>query len=207
MIEGRQLLSIVPEFSQAPRRVTRRNYRLVGLSNAPRIANYPGKIAFHVLNFQFLFTSKAAQEAFSEFFDSMAGTFGDFFIPSWHAELNPLQDLAIGQTTLQITPVDYNLTYLTETDPTRLGHYVWFYAIDGTTHISKVTSCADGTPEVLTLATAPAAKFTLGQYIMGFVYLVRFANDVLILTFNGPNEATSPVSLIEVMQTTATADA
>ncbi len=206
-IEGRPVMDLMPDFSTAPQRVAKRLFLNSGLGYAAQNVGFPGKIATHGMSHTYLLTSRDEIETFAAFFDEMAGKWGDFWLPSWNAELNPVADLAEGETALSITPVGYNAAYLTESDTTRLGRYVWLLKYDGTVFISRVDSCADGDPEVMTLVTPAPSDFVLGSFIVGFLYLVRFVNDALVLDFSGPAEASTTVAMIETMQLIASDDA
>lgn len=197
MIEGKPLLDIQPEFSSAPTIVGTRGTEVTQISEARRVSQFSGKHAVHTLNHSFLFQSREEIQAFSDFFETVAGKWGAFWCPSWHGELNPTAGIANGATSIVITAVDYATVYLSSAQQNRLGRYIFLLHVDGTLHISKVLAATAG--DTLTLQTAVPRAFALGDFIVGFLYYVRFGMDRLTLEFNGPNEARTRLAMIETI--------
>lgn len=205
-IGGKEVLLVEPEFSAPPAIVGKRDATIVAISESKRVAQFAGKHAVHTLNHSFLFTDKEQIEEFQDFFESRAGKWGSFWAPSWAAELNPTSGIVNGGTTIAITPVDYANIYFGSLELTRLGHYIFLLHVDGTLFISKVTSSADFSGlgfEVLNLETPAPRAFVIGDFIMGFLYHVRFAADTLSLEFDGPEQARSKIGMIEVISVEA----
>lgn len=206
-IEGKEVLLTVPDFADAPNIVGEQKLSIVALGEARRIAAYVGKHPIHAMTHDFLFASRAAADVFEEFFDARCGRWQPFWVPGWHAELNPVAGIANGGNQLSISPVEYATIYdPTHAETNRLGHYIYLHDIDGTIHTTKVNSVAGANPEILTLNTAVAKTWTLGNFYVGFLYHVRFLNDELEMEWNGINEARCSVPMVEVMTMTSAAD-
>jgi hypothetical protein len=207
IIEGRSVLEVEPEFSNPPAIIGHRESTITAISDAPRVAQFPGKYAIHTLNHSWLFTSKAEIEFFQDFFESVGGKWAAFWAPSWTAELNPTAGLLNGGTSLQVTSVDYPNIYLNIVETTKLGAYVFLLHIDGTLHVSRVLNAVTGAGvDTLTLATGVPQAFSLGEFIVGFVYFVRFAADKLALEFDGPEQARTRLAMIQVINVDAPID-
>lgn len=204
IIEGKPLFDLAPDFAEAPEPGAQRLMTAANLSVAPRIAAPLGAHPVHTLRHRFVLVD-AEIATFEDFFYTQAGRWGDFWVPSWHAELNPTAGLAIGGAALTITPVEYASVY----DPThpqvnRLGHYIYLHDQDGSMHVSKVTGVTGA--EILTLATPAERTWTLGRFYAGFLYRVRFLSDNLELEYSGPNVARATVAFQEVVISESTAD-
>lgn len=199
-ILGKEVLEIMPEFTTPPSIIGRRDAEIASLSHSKRRAQFVGKHAVHTLNHSFRFISAAEIRAFSDFWETVAGRWGAFWVPSWHSEINPVEGMVNGTNLLAITPVGYAGVYLADTELTRLGRYIWMFKPDGTTHVSKVTAASVGNPEVLTLETAVAEDWDLGTFEVGFLYHVRFASDRLSLDFSGATEASARVAMVETIK-------
>lgn len=200
-IEGKPFLVIQPEFTTPPRVMGQRQTEMVTFGQSPALLTYTGKHAMHSLNHAFFFQSRADIQAFADFFDGIAGKWGAFFMPSWLPELNPVAGIADGGSELSISPMDYYAAFLADSETTRLGHYIFLLNVDGTMHVSKViesTTVED--TEVLTLETPVPQAFALGEFMAGFVYFVRFAQDTLTIEFSGATKGRSNVGVIEVVK-------
>lgn len=201
-IEGFPTLLIMPDFASPPRLAGAMKYDEADLSQAARLNIFVGDRPLHNFTHKFKFTNKTDSEAFEDFLDALCGQWGGFYVPSWHAELNPAANLANGGTSLQITPVNYPTVY----DPTnpytvRLGHYIFLIDYDGTFFVSKVTAATvTGGTETLTLATAAPKQFTVGSFFVGFMYCVRPLSDSIALTYNGQGEIEADLSMTELMR-------
>jgi hypothetical protein len=208
IIEGKEVLLIMPEFSTAPKFNTARQKSMVGISQAPRLAVYTGQRQANGWNMRFAMNSRAEIRTLEAFFYRMAGRWGSFWLPSWHGELNPVASLANGASALSISPVRYATIYdPTHADTSRPGHYIFLQHIEGTLHVSKVNTVSGAGPEVLALNTAAARDWNLGSFFAGFVYLVRFTTDKLSLEYSGLNSATCSLGVIEDLQMQSEADA
>lgn len=198
-IAGYDVLDTMPDFAQAPRLTGKFAGELVALSDAKRVNAYVGRRPLHVLSQKFKFHSRTEVEEFEDFFDSVAGSWLPFWIPSWHAELNLAADALTAASTVQITPVKYATVY----DPTTaslndLGHYIFLLNTAGTLEIKKVVTVAGTTTETLTLDSPLGHDFKRGKCIVGFMYFVRFLSDQLSLDFTGPTQADCDVGFMEV---------
>lgn len=200
-LEGYFVLDMQPDFAEAPRLAGKYSGELVDLSDAPRVNAYIGRKPAHVLNQKFKFHSRTEFEEFEDFFDSVAGTWLPFWVPSWHAELAPTADCLAGASTLSISPVKYATTY----DPTALerndlGHYIFLMNVQGNLEIKKVVSVAGTSPEVLTFDTPIVNNYKLGLSIVGFMYFVRFLSDQLSIDFTGLAQGDCEVGYMEVQE-------
>jgi hypothetical protein len=200
-IDGREVLDIEPEFSRAPTIAGTRASTIANTNDARRVAQFGGKHAVHTLNHEYLFTSKEQIDAFQDFFEKVGGKWKAFWLPSWVAELNPTGSIPNGNNTFVITPVDYPNVYFANPELTRLGHYVFLLHIDGTLHISKVTAAnfISIVGDIITMETPVPRTFTVGDFIVGFCYYVRFAADSLSLDFDGPEQARVKCGFVETV--------
>lgn len=206
-IESAEVLLTRPHFATAPKVSASRLSQRIANGQAPQQVTWNGMQPTHGWRMEFVLRSRANVQAFEEFFYARKGKWNHFWVPSWHAELNPLETLSIGETALDITPVNYATVYdPTKTDGTQLGNYIFLASYAGDLHVSKVNSVSGTSPEVLVLADAPAVDFTLGQYIAGFVYKCRFAQDELDITWKGATNATTEVGIMEIITSTPAAD-
>lgn len=197
-LQGYPVLEIVPQFADPPTIAGRYQASLADLSDAPRANFMVGRKPIHVLSQKYLFQSRAEAEAFEDFFDEVAGTWGTFWVPSWHGELNPTVNADSGATELSISPVNYATVFDPTTDKLNdLGHFIWFLHYDGTFEIKRVTAVTGTDPEVLTLDSGLSRQYKVGEFLVGFLYLVRFMNDELSLNFTGLNHIDCDSAMIE----------
>ena len=210
-IENREVLSSRPNFASEPEIITGRAYNNVALAPARRIKFATSKRAIHSLNHRYVLRG-AQIAAFEDFFNARAGKWKEFWVPSWTGELgraNTETDNA-GATTLHVDWCDYAVNF----DPThsevgRLGHYIWILWPDGTFHVTKVTSVAASVInnyDRLNIATALPKAVTPNGQIIGFLYLVRFISDELLLAYAGPNNAAVEMGYIEHVESVPDAD-
>ena len=168
-----------------------------------RLGVFPTGGTQHVLNHRFAFTSRAEAKTMEDFFNERCGAWGAFFVPGWHAELEPLQTLAPGNTTLAVTAVNFAAVYLDAAKKTQTGRYLYLLNEAGQLHVTKVLSATSGSPEILTLRNAVPYDYLLGKYHVGFIYFVRFMGDRLLLDYSGPDFATCELPMIEVITAAA----
>ena len=207
-IESLPVLLTQPQFANAPNMTGARTTSYVAAGQAPRVAAYHGKTPLHSLGSEFLLRRRQEIDDFEDFFNTQAGQWAPFWIPSWAAELNPLADALTGSTSLSITPVNYATVFdPSNSETNRLGHYIFLLNIYGQMNITKVDSVSGTSPEVLALQTAVANDMALGTFIVGFLYQVRFAQDTLVLDYTGPTEATAKVGVLEVAKLQTVSDA
>ena len=204
MLDGLPLLTIPPDFAQPPRLTGKRAIHTMAKGQARRLGIYPTGGTQHVLAHRYAFTTRVEARAFEDFFNARSGAWEPFFVPGWHAELNPLQSLAPGNTSLAISPVNYAAVYLDAAKKTRTGWHIYLLNEAGDLHASKVTAATSGSPELLTLQTAVPSgmNFLLGSYHVGFCYLVRFMGDHLAMEFSGPEFVTTETSFLELIDPT-----
>lgn len=157
------------------------------------------------MNHRFAFTSRADAREMEDFYNARAGGWGAFFVPGWHAELEPLQTLAPGDTSLAVTAVNYAAVYLDAAKKTRTGHYIYLLNEAGDFHATKVLNATTGSPEILTLRDEipDGMDFLLGKYHVGLLYNVRFLHDRLLMEFAGPHFATCELPMVEVIESAA----
>ena len=200
-LEGLDVLLIMPEFSTAPKIAANISTQQVQISEARGIIAYPMDRPLHTIGMKFKFISKAAAAEFEDFMDAQAGKWKSFYVPSWHAELNPVATLSSGSTSLQISPVNYATVYdPTDSNVARLGHYIFCLHYDGTLFVSKVSSVAGTSPEILTLATAAPKDFTLGQFLVGFMYCVNAISDAVDINYFSLNKAEADLGVTETLK-------
>lgn len=199
-INGLQVMTIAPHFAAPPRPSATRGFDLVGLSQSPKYAAFPGRSVVHTLRFDFLCHSNSEIRALVEFFELQKGKWGDFFLPSWHAELTPASDLADNGDELQIEPIGYEDAYFADTSfDNWLGQHIFMLHREGDFHVSKVLSVIGGPAEVLTLASPVERDWNIGDFIIGFLYHVRWLNDELELEFHGLNQASTTLAAQELV--------
>lgn len=195
---GIEVFTVEPDFATPPRPKLQRNRVLMQLAQSPAYASFLGRRPMHVLNFDFVLHGKAEIRSVEDFFVQQRGKWGSFWVPSWHAELEPTATIANGGNTVTISPVGYQANYLTDSSLDMFGRYIFLLHREGDLHISEVTSCAGASPEVLTIATPVDREFAVGDYIVGFLYFVRFLQDELEMEFIGGEQAQARLAMQEV---------
>lgn len=210
-IEGFEVLLTKPEFSTPPRLAGRSPLDAFRAGGARAYGAWPGAQPLHSFTHRFRFKTIAERAAMEDFIDDRRGAWGAFWIPSWQPELEPLQTLDTGATSLAITKVNYKAVCLPDDDTKRLGRYVFLLNTAGQLHITKVLDATTGTPELLTFETAIPGGMTFqpGSYIVGFVYFVRLLTDRYALEFLGsPDASEMSLGMTQIIGTSApTADA
>lgn len=202
-IEGLNTLLIMPDFGTPPKMAGTILTDDAGISEARGISAYVSPRPLHSFSLNFKFFSRAAAAALEDFLDGQGGKWKQFFVPSWHGELNPVATLANGSNSLQISPVNYATVFNpTNANMATLGHYIFCVHYDGTFFISKVNSVSGTTTETLTLATAAPKDFPKGQFFVGFMYCVNALSDDVILTFTGPNIIEATLGVTEALEIT-----
>lgn len=197
-LEGLEVLLLQPDFATSPKIVGNHSSEKVELSEAAKVEAFIGDHPLHSFTHRFKLTSREDVATLEDFFFDRAGKWQPFWLPSWHAELNPVATIADGGTTLSISPVNYASVYNpAHANVARLGHYIFLIHLDGTFLIRKVTSVAGSSPEVLTLNSAVTREFKLGEFAVGFVYCVSAISDDLVLTYNGSDSATAELGVTE----------
>lgn len=208
IIDDLPVLLTRPDFSTPPRAVGNRTTEVIEAGGAgPKLAIYPGRNQTRAFSLNFKFKNRDDTITFEDFLFDLKGAKGSFWLPGWHAELAPTGSIVIGETVLSIHAVGYNATYLVDTYARAVGRWIYLLANDGTLHVSEVTAAIDGADEdTLTLATAPTADFTLGQFHVGFLYCVRQIGDHNATDWDG-DEAQIPISVTTKIETEPSADA
>ncbi len=201
-LESLPVLLTQPDFASAPKLTGFQRTDVADLSEARRVEGYLSQRPIHSFTHKFLFTSRDAAFEFEDFMDAIGSSWKQFWLPSWQAELNPLADVASGATSLTVTAVDYATVYdPTDSNVTKLGHYIFLLDYSGNLFITKITAVATvAGNEVLTLQTAAPNAFTLGQFIVGFVYCVTAITDDVVLDFKGLNQIETSLGVTEAMQ-------
>jgi len=204
---------MMPDFVNKPQVVSRGVISRMAAN--PWVAaniGFASKYPRHALNFTFKFSdtdlsSSGNLHKMIDFFDDHSGRHKSFWIPSYIEELSPASDAVV--TTLDIKQVGYDAVYLQATsEVTRLGNYVFLLDRDGTVNYRKVTSATSGgDPEILSFSTSLSTSFTQGQFILGFLYHVRFNTDELVIDYHKNGVASTDLSFIEVYDVTSEADA
>jgi hypothetical protein len=192
------VLDLEPDFALPAQIRGTRIQDMADLSPARRIAYYRGKQVIHTLYHEWTLVDRADQEELESFFHDRKGKWDGFFTPSWHGELEPKNSVASAGTSLQITGVDYLATLGALDGTTTLGNYIFMLHRDGTLHLDKVTAVSGTTTETLTLRDGVPQDFDLGDYIVGFLYYVRFLNDEMDLNFDGFEHARCNLSMQEL---------
>jgi hypothetical protein len=206
-IEGYQVLELQPDFATPPQIRGMFPNDLLEFSAADRLMSYRGKHVFHNLYFDWLLHGETEIRTLEDFFFDHKGKWTPFFVPSWHQELVPADDLLSGANQLSIEPVDYDNVYFQESaTPTRLGNYIFLYDQDGTLWTPKVSNVTGSDPEVLTLNANAAKDWLAGEFIIGFMYFVRFLDDALELSYEGTDQARAKIGMKETTLITAEAD-
>lgn len=207
MIEGEELLELMPDFATPPKIVVSRRASQVNFAPAEQVRAFHTQAAIHAFSHKHVMVTRAQRTALEAFFDDHCGRWKGFWVPSWHCELVPTAGVGTGETELSIEPVRYATAYdPTATDVRQLGHYIFMLHRDGTLHTTKVESVAGTDPEVLTLTTGPAQDFNLGEFMVGFLYHVRFVSDELGVQFSGPDIATATIGMVESIGAESEAD-
>ena len=198
ILEGLEVLLLQPDFATSPKIVGNHSSEKVELSESEKVEIYIGDHPLHSFTHRFKLTSRADIATLEDFFFDRAGKWQPFWIPSWHAELNPVATIANGGTELQISPVNYATVFNpSHANVAKLGHYIFLIHLDGTFLIRKVTGVSGTSPEVLTLNSAVTREFKLGEFAVGFVYCVSLISDELALTYSGPSSATAEFGVTE----------
>jgi hypothetical protein len=208
-VNGYQLFDVEPDFATVPLIRGTRAFDLVNVGPGPAVASYRGKRAIHTLHHTFELLSRSEVDSVVQFFNDRKGKWQAFAVPSWHGELNAAATLASGSPSLSIDAVDYANTYGPDTtDLTALGNYIFLLDQDGTLWTPRVLSVAGTSPEILTLDANAAKIWTVGEFIVGFIYFVRFLNDELEFNYEGgPGGAHCKLAMQEIIDVDSKADA
>lgn len=204
-LDNLEVLLVQPDFANPPRMAGKRGVRFMARGQARRLGIFPTGGTQHVLNHRFAFNTRVGWRELEDFFNSRSGSWGSFFVPGWHAEVQPLQTLAPGDTSLAVGAVNYAAVYLDAAKKTRTGHYIYLLNEAGDFHATKVLSATTGSPEILTLrdAVPDGVNFLLGKYHVGFLYNVRFMSDRLLFDFAGDSFASCETAMVEVVENSA----
>jgi hypothetical protein len=202
-VETFEVLEIEPHFANPPRVSPFRSHERIQMNKAAsEIVQFRGEGVRHRLFHEFLFNNRTDFGEFADFFFDRKGKWGGFWVPSWHEELKATAGITAAATTISIDPVDFAEVYLNDgTAPaTKLGTYLWIYHEDGAFEYLKVTGATAADPEVLTLdASTPIAQTaSLGSFVIGFLYFVRFMADEIPFAFPEPNSCKFSIGFLEV---------
>lgn len=207
-LEGYEVFDVQPHFAEPPKVRGGFLHDHVDIAMARGILSLRGKHPTHALSHRFLLQTAAEIRELEDFFYDRAGKWQPFWIPSWHQELVPASTLANGSDELEIEPVDYSTRYFQDSATvTRLGNYLFLLHQDGTLWTPRVVDVTDGDPEVLTLGVTASKDWVPSEYILGFLYFVRFASDELELMYEGPGAAQAQIGFQEVIRIAAEDDA
>ena len=191
------IFDLAPDFAGIPSLLVSTSGSLVGEGFGPRLAQFAGKHPRHTLNHEWHLKTALEIKQFCQFFDQQAGRWGGFFIPSYQAEVNPVEDIPNGTNEIYIDPVGFDQAYLAGDQIFSAGNNVALIHRDGTRHYARVIDALDGTPERLTIEPGVDRDWIVGEFFISFLYYVRFINDLVTLDFNGPAEATVRAPMIE----------
>lgn len=206
-VNGYQLLDVEPDFSSAPQVRVSRLFDQVNIGPGPEVYSFRGKRVQHVIHHSYTLQSRVEFDALYQFWNARKGRWQGFAVPSWHGELNPAANLLTGNAALSIDAVDYANVYGPDTsDLPALGNWVFLLHQDGTLWTPQVLSVAGTSPEILTLGENAAKDWNVGEYILGFVYFVRFLNDELEFTYQGENVSTCELAMSEFLDVVAEDD-
>lgn len=201
------VLDLVPDFTIPPQIRGSRIQDMVDFSAAQRILAVRGKRAVHTLYQEWVMQTDAEIAILEEFFHDRKGKWDGFFTPSWHGELEPKASILSAGTSVNITGIGYLSTLGALDGSTKLGNYVFFLHRDGTLHVDQVVDVTGTVTETITIRDGMPKDFLLGDYIMGFLYYVRFLNDEMDLSYEGPDVARSRLSMQEIISVVAEDDA
>jgi hypothetical protein len=158
------------------------------------VRSFPAAHAQHTITFDFLLMGRDDIRELSDFFYEMRGKWGEFFVPSWHPELEAAVGIDYGENELYIEPIGYADLFGEDTGtslavPENLGNHIFLLHDEGDLHLSAVESVTGTDPEILNLSEPVSRDFEVGRFIAGFLYWVRFTTDELELEYIGPETA------------------
>lgn len=202
IINGLPVFLIMPDFAERPQMTGIFTKDSADISFAPRIEANVWQRPVHALTHNFLFSTRELAAEFEDFIDSVCGSWKQFYVPSWHLELEPTVAVNSGDITLTISPVDYAKVYNPNpSNLTSLGNYIFILSYTGALFITQINAVETvGSNEVLTMATPAPTNFPLGQFVVGFVYCVTGEADDLVLSFSGINNVKATLKMTEAMQ-------
>lgn len=210
-IDGLELFEVRPTFASPPELAANRIAQGIEVSEARRIGFFIGQKPNHVLSHHYVLREDEI-ETVENFFNARSGKWQSFLVPSYHSELGcgetNVTNSTSGSANLYVDWCDYANNY----GPTDglLGRYVFILWDDGTFFASKVSGVGASVANVhdrLTLATnLPQDVLVSNPPLIGFIYHVRFATDELALEYEGPSNASTDLSFIEITLATPPAD-
>ena len=201
-LDDLDVLLIMPDFASSPKITAAQKMMEVDLSEAPRINAFPSDRPLHAFTHKFRFTDRTEAIPLEDFFCERKGKHQAFYVPSWIAELCPVDNIAFGASELKVESVAYGTNYdPTDTNKARLGRYVFLISQDGQMLVRRVTASATGGGvDTLTLGEAVDRDFIAGKYFVGFLYCVRMLKDDLSLEFRGAQNIQCDVGFVELMK-------
>jgi hypothetical protein len=200
-----------PDFTDGPRLLSKQDFQIAALGFGVNVASFTGKYPRHTIKHTYKLEDDTVDPSnfvytFCNDFNRGVGRHRSFWLPSFVEELSPAGNAS--GTTVDIKEVEYDATYLQATsEVTRLGNYICLIDIDGTVNYRKVVSATTGDPETLTVSSAFSKTFTQGEYIICFLYHVRFLSDELTISYDERGIARVELGFIEVYDVTSEADA
>lgn len=205
--EGIEVLEIQPDFLTPPRFSQTRATDGNRLGRGPGVLTYRGRRPVHMMNFRWSFIAAAELDALEDFFFDHAGKWKAFWSPSWAGELELHSNFNALSNSIQVKLTDYEVSYPVD-GSNSIGNVIWILDQDGTFQILRISSVVDnGTHSTLTTAAGASKTYVAGEVLVGFMYRVRFMNDELAASFNGPEISEVSLGLIEVLEIQAEADA
>lgn len=129
------------------------------------------------MTLQYLASTKAKEKEILDWFSDRKGRLGAFWCPSFTTDFELIDDAIIGATVLKVA---HNRFFDTDSNNER----IYIYQKTGDWVTRKITEAADVDDHVeLTIDTALAQAIELENYLVGRLYLVRFAKDKLIMKY------------------------
>jgi hypothetical protein len=192
------IFELAPNFAGIPTLAVSTVGSIIGEGFGPRLAQFSGKHPRHTLNHEWHLKTALEIKQFCQFFDQQAGRWGGFFMPSYHAEIEPIDDVLDGATEIHIDEIGYFDAFnINGGNAMALGSSIALIHRDGSRHYARITDVLDGNPERLIIDPPVDRDWLIGEFFISFLYYVRFVNDLVTLDFNGPNEATVRAPMIE----------
>jgi len=145
------------------------------------------------LEYKFTNMDKADEYELITFFCEHQGRLKRFWLPYWKNQFVLLDNLSTGDTTIDVTNVNFNLI-------DRGYERLFFYLVDGSFISRQILFAIDnGTYETLYLQTALTQDIAMADVLFfGRLFLVRFDDDTMPHNFIADDTSEYGISFIEL---------
>jgi len=193
-------LEAIPTFDPAPiAGIGEVSRGLVEISQAETFARWDGDTGL-AFGFRYLTTSRAEWVALRDYLRNSLGKGAAFYLPTWKPDFEIAADALAGASAISI--VEGGLSDMVDDFPDTEGRIVFFLKADLSVQFNRVVTVADNAPnEDLTLEDPLDFDLEAAVDMMGFVYLVRLAEDDITFETFAPGRGFTDLRFLTVRAT------